>query len=352
MTDRSEDEPRQQTPGRRRALGLPIIVGVVLVAIVAAVLLNSDTEPIIEADYVEWTRQNASTSYTGPGGFIRRGARRLQFSANGDDWSPIDLSSWPNESPANTNNLQVFSTEALWLVVVPFENDESEAWKSADGTSWTRFLMDPDITRAGASRSGFLGRSGDDYWRSEDLENWQPIDLPFGRRKARDFTLFGANRGFAFIQNGLTSPIETHVSVDGSSWVAGAVDFSEQADSMDMVAVEHVANRWILMGTKLDDGKRELHVWTSSDGASWQFAGVPDFVRGGMTHSGLSNPRDDLVTVSLHREGIRPFRVVEVWVTSDGTTWERALERNRISGYAVKDNGDGTYTGVYSGSRN
>jgi len=177
-------------------------------------------------------------------------------------------------------------------VAIGFDNPGDEPWSgdaavwtSRDGTAWERVT----------DEAGAFGGSGDRQMRAVAVGGPGLVAV-----------------GWELTADGQNAAVWT--SVDGLAWAR--VDDQESLRRGAMLAVTAGGPGLVAVG--------EAAVWTSVDGLTWERVGGHEAVFGNSKLQTVTTGGPGLVAVGFNwPEGTEEWGDVAVWVSADGTTWER-----------------------------
>ncbi|MCX7047081.1 MAG: choice-of-anchor D domain-containing protein [Candidatus Sumerlaeota bacterium] len=254
------------------------------------------------------------------------------YSSDGATWTAATLSA--EFSPRYWHSCAVFNDgtgDKMWIFCGKDTQFRSDAWSSADGTSWTQatagapFSARYEIT--GLAFNGNLwvlgGWNGidtcNDIWRTSDGASWTQTwgSAAFTPRLMHTSVAYN---GMLWVMGG-TNGFEGNLndvwfSADGVAWhlATKTAAFYPRASHASAVFNNRM---WILGGNA---GGSE--VWSSSDGAAWTSATLSAFPdRTGGACQVFNNGTGDKLWMLA---GTGSGSGKDVWYSSDGATWNFA----------------------------
>jgi len=283
---------------------------------------------------------------SGPGGFVSAGRpaeRGVWFSSDGVSWAQ---SAFPESDGAFIES--VLSTGERWLVTG--SDDEARlGWWSEDGRVWSQVDWPAEIagTIQEITSSGeyFFALSRDVFdegttlWRSSDAVTW--TEIPAGPVTATSGFLEGTAGGLVF-----RDEADVSVSIDGTTWTtATLISPSELGEGRVRVeAVERVGNRWLaFIEVERVDQNPVLAVFSSVNGESWEFEGVPPFgqlegLAAGLQATGTIGDRLVAIPVETPTSTQEDGTVTadgfvrnsgQIWSTTDASDWTLELSEDQ-----------------------
>lgn len=334
-------------------LGAAVAVVVLVVGIASGLFTSPVTQ--VSPSGIRWERMAIAVGLrapaAGPGGFISFGTSPQDDVSGFGLWRSDRGVEWTRTGPTDMSGVSFFevvvATDDRWLVGGEAEDGSMAAWWSDDGESWVPVEWPASIadTLSGvsATQDWFFAVSTDVFgegttmWRSRDGEVWD--QLPVGDI---DPAQAEGTAGGLVVRDG----DRISVSTDGTSWMSARVTPPDDLEAT-RVSVETVAwaeDRWLSIARVERVGQPPvLGVFSSADGESWSYTGVPPF--GEPTDRAPTVDADAVIDdrlvvspgtapISVGDEGtVSPSGIVssarEIWSTTDGANWVLELETDR-----------------------
>jgi hypothetical protein len=286
----------------------------------------------------------------------------LDRDVTADAWLSADGRTWARivDFPAAAGSQAVAVTDGLHgIVAVGHEGTHAAIWRSADGRTWERAADGPalhadgqlQMTAVASSPRGYVaagylgslvGPIEARFWRSADGRDWTLADEGADLAGSRVSAIAARSDG-GFIAVGTTGDAKVAdgstawTSTDGSRWTRTTSD-ALRAGLMRAVTAADAG--FVAVGNDL--ASTRAMVFRSTDGRTWDV--VPDAAS--LDNFGLKIEMRDVAwdgqrfIAGGHRLFGTQFPTGLLWLSSDGSTWERAnessaLSQGRISGVAA-----------------
>lgn len=333
-----------------RRLRGPLLAGgvailVVLLGLSSRVLLTADapatsppssstpTDLLVESNasgiaWTVWERSAEALVASGPGGFVRAASSspdraRVEYSVDGQTWEATTFDPAP---PVKVGRL--LATQDVWMLASEESNGSLNAYLSSDGRHWTRAewpqQLEGAVTGIEASDLGFLAlsRSGSGLamWTSETGLGWEPWDTV---EVDNESSLLGIPGGWAVLGEWGSKTQSVSVSTDGRTWSTSELAIppgSAPADTywISALSAGRAGDRWVAVGSVVSaSAPPALHTWTSDDGSTWHWQGIPPFgANPAFAVVGTVAFDDGLVLIA---PALVPTEKSDGWITGSGT---------------------------------
>jgi hypothetical protein len=275
-----------------------------------------------------------SVAYNGSNQWVAVGnSGILAYSANGENWTKVDLSSTAFVLSGSVANINAIAyANGRWIAV----GNRGRAAISTNGTTWTGIEGSPfggntisiNAIAYGNNRWIAGGNNGVMRTSTDNGDTWTNLTHPFGSSNAINGIAYGSNRWVAVGDNGSMA-----TSTDGQNWttVDVASIFTYTSTVRAIQTVTYANNRWIAAG----GGGR---VATSTNGTTWTAVDTPF---GGQTVYSVTYGNSKWVAVggtSLLGVGFGSRMIF----SNDGTNWvpvsDNSFGDEQINGIAFGNN--------------
>jgi hypothetical protein len=365
----SSDVPPSETRSTRRVIRLASVILALLVGCSAPPSSSPPQSPRI----AEWPRAeveqpppltaqpSSSTSFCSPchpptitqmrdvvhakGGWLAVGSMTPQTaviwsSADGRRW--VDRQTLPRPEGVTLASL---TTSGDAIVAVGNADGVAAAWRSTDGSSWTRSAFDHDsrgsLSAVVATGRGFVGAgyAGEQngphraaFWMSPDGVTWTsvPDEDAFDAASVNALAAFGD----AVVAVGATidGSALSWVAADGGRWTRAPS--AESLSDATMLAVAAFGRGLVAVGTTRS-GEQAV-AWTSADGLVWKRSPDAATLHSQGTYaphaemSDLAVIDDRLLAVGWNSTASNGSAVV--WTSPDAAGWSREADGPGLSG--------------------